>query len=111
VQSSCNYPTLFLRNIASLLSEHVTDGTFLRFVQVAITDLPGRESEPSHKLFDGPVDQSSGPVHSDPYPNTDSPGEVAECSAGNEPFVKHAVIGNPPGNVGRTTEVTIRSTK
>ncbi len=111
VQSVCNYPTLFLRNVASLLSEHVTDGTFLRFVQVAITDLPGRESEPSHKLYTGPVDQSSGPVHSDPYPNTASPGEVAECSAGNEPFVKKAVVGNPSVNVGKKTEVTTRSTK
>jgi virulence factor Mce-like protein len=111
VQSSCNYATIFLGNIASLLSEHVTDGTFLRFVQVAITDLPGRESGPSHTLYRGKVVQSSGPVHADPYPNTDSPGEVAECSAGNEPFPRHAVVGNPPGNVGRTTEVTTRSTK
>jgi ABC-type transporter Mla subunit MlaD len=111
VQSVCNYPTLFLANTANLLSEHVTDGTFLRFVQVAITDLPGRESEPSHKLYDGPVDQASGPVHSDPYPNTASPGEVDECSAGNEPFVKHAVVGNPSVNVGHKTEVTTRSTK
>lgn len=109
VQSSCNYVTLFLRNVSSLLSEHVSQGTFLRFVQIAITDLPGRESEPSHKAFTGPVKQSSGPIHVDPYPNTDSPGEPAECSAGREPFVKGAVVGNPPGNVGLSTEKTKRS--
>ena len=111
VQATCNYPTLFLSNIASLLSEHVSDGTFLRFVQVAITDLPGRESQPSQKLYTGPVAQSSGPVHSDPYPNTASPGEVQECSAGNEPFLHQAVVGNPPGDVGTTTEKTTRSAK
>ncbi len=111
VQTTCNYTTLFLSNIANLLSEHVSDGTFLRFVQVAITDLPGRESEPSHKLYTGKVDESSGPVHSDPYPNTASPGEVRECSAGNEPFPDHAVVGNPAGNVGTTTLKTTRSTK
>ena len=110
VQSSCNYVTLFLRNTASLLSEHVTNGSFLRFVQIAITDLPGRESQPSSKLYTGKFVQSSGPVHVNPYPNTDSPGQVAECSAGNEPFPQHAVIGNPSGNVGHLTEKTKRST-
>ena len=111
VQSSCNYVTLFLRNISSLLSEHVSQGTFLRFVQVAITDLPGRESQPSHQAYTGPVNQSSGPIHVNPYPNTDSPGQPAECSAGREPFVPGAVVGNPPGNVGLATEKTTRSTK
>ena len=111
VQSSCNYVTLFLRNTASLLSEHVSEGTFLRFVQIAITDLPGRESQPSSKLYTGKAVQSSGPVHVNPYPNTDSPGQVAECSAGNEPFPHHAVIGNPTGNVGHLTEKTTRSAK
>ena len=107
VQSGCNYVTLFLRNVSSLLSEHVSQGGFLRFVQIAITDLPGRESEPSHTLYTGKKDQSSGPVHADPYPNTDSPGEVQECSAGHESFVNgKAVVGNPPGNVGDTTEAT-----
>jgi virulence factor Mce-like protein len=109
VQSSCNYVTLFLSNTANLLSEHVSDGTFLRFVQVSIDDLPGRESEPSHKLFTGKTSEYSGPVHSDPYPNTDSPGEVKECSAGNEGFTPNALVGNPTGDVGRTTEKTTRS--
>ena len=111
VQSSCNYVTLFLRNTASLLSEHVSEGTFLRFVQIAITDLPGRESGPSSRPYTGKFVQSSGPIHVNPYPNTDSPGQVAECSAGNEPFPHHAVVGNPAGNVGHLTEKTTRSAK
>ena len=106
VQATCNYPALFLRNTASLLSEHVTDGTFLRFVQVSISDIPGLESEPSHKLYTGKTGHGFGPVHVNAYPNTDSPGQTPECSAGNEPFPHKAVIGNPPGNVGLTTEKT-----
>lgn len=111
VQSTCNYVTLFLRNVSSLLSEHVSEGTFFRFVQIAIQDVPGDESEPSHTIYDGPQTGSSGPLHSDAYPNTASPGEVAECSAGNEPFTSHLSVGNPAGNVGKTTELTTRSTK
>ena len=40
-QSTCNYVTLFLRNTQSLLSEHVSQGALLRFVQIAIDDVPG----------------------------------------------------------------------
>ena len=109
VQASCNYVTLFLRNIASTLSEHTDQGTFLRFVPLSIDDLPGRESVPSHRPYTGPPGPSSGPLHVNPYPNTDSPGETPECAAGNEPYsASHAVIGNPPGNVGLGTEKTSR---
>jgi hypothetical protein len=46
-------------------------------------------------------------VHTDPYPNTVSPGQVPECSAGNEPYSGSAPrLGNPAGNVGATTETT-----
>jgi ABC-type transporter Mla subunit MlaD len=110
MQTSCNYVTLFLRNVSSLLSEHVSQGTLLRFVQVAIDDLPGHESVPSSRPYTGPASSASGPLHVDPYPNTDSPGQTAECSAGNEPYpAGHAVIGNPAGNVGLNTEQTKRS--
>jgi hypothetical protein len=51
-----------------------------------------------------------GPIHVDPYPNTDSPGQRAECSAGNEPYSPYQyVIGNPSVNVGTKTETTTRS--
>jgi ABC-type transporter Mla subunit MlaD len=107
VQSSCNYVTLFLRNISSLLSEHVTQGTFLRFVPLSI--LPGTNSQngPSHQVSQLPVGKDSGPLHSNPYPYTDSPGQPAECAAGNETFkANQVVIGNPPGNLGVKTEKT-----
>jgi ABC-type transporter Mla subunit MlaD len=107
VQASCNYVTLFLRNIQSLLSEHVTQGTFLRFVPLSI--LPGTNSQngPSHDVSQLPVGKDSGPLHSNPYPYTDSPGQPAECAAGNETFkANQVVIGNPPGKLGLKTEKT-----
>jgi ABC-type transporter Mla subunit MlaD len=110
VQSSCNYVTLFLRNISSLLSEHVTQGTFLRFIPIAIDDLPGNESEPSHRLYTGPATNGSGAVHSNPYPYTDSPGQPAECAAGNETYNAHqAVTGNPAGKLALATEKTTKA--
>ncbi len=42
VQASCNYVTLFLRNLASTLSDPVATGTRLRFNFVAIDDVLGR---------------------------------------------------------------------
>ncbi|HTU98240.1 MAG TPA: MlaD family protein [Solirubrobacteraceae bacterium] len=109
VQSTCNYVTLFLRNSQSLLSEHVSQGSLLRFVQIAIDDVPGYESEPSSAPFTGTsTGHASGPLHVDPYPNTASPGQTRECSAGNEPYPQKAVIGNPAGNVGIRTEQTTR---
>jgi ABC-type transporter Mla subunit MlaD len=109
VQSTCNYVTLFLRNGQSVLSEHVQQGALLRFVQIAIDDVPGYESEPSQTAFTGSsTGSASGPLHVDPYPNTASPGESRECSAGNEPYPNKAVLGNPAGNVGIKTEKTTR---
>lgn len=109
-QSTCNYVTLFLRNISSALSDPIGTGTVLRFVLLSISDAPGSEAEPSSGpyLTNNPaagVDQA--PLHADPYPNTDAPGETAECSAGNERYSPdRAQIGNPSRNVGRETETT-----
>jgi ABC-type transporter Mla subunit MlaD len=113
VQASCNYVTLFLRNAANLLSERSANGTTLRFLLVAIDDVVGGESGPSQVPYTtpdtSPTDEH-GPLHTNPYPNTASPGQPAECSAGNEPFsAAHAAIGNPAGNVGLKTETTARS--
>ena len=79
---------------------------------MTIDDLPGRESQPSSKVYTGPASATSGPLHVNPYPNTDAPGQTPECSAGNEPFINgKAVIGNPPGNLGLQTESTKASGK
>ena len=110
VQSSCNYVTLFLRNVASVLSENTASGTSLRFSIVAIDDVLGGEAVPSTHPYTTPVTDpraEHGPLHVNAYPNTDSPGETAECEAGNEPYSgAAAVIGNAPGNQGLKTEST-----
>ncbi|MGH2915123.1 MAG: MlaD family protein [Solirubrobacteraceae bacterium] len=110
-QATCNYVTLFLRNTESLLSEHVSQGALLRFVQVAVTDAPGFESSPSSKAYTGPVGPSSGPLHVNPYPNTDAPGESPECAAGNEHYdTSQAELTNPPGRLGTKTQQVTPST-
>ncbi len=113
VQSSCNYVTLFLRNIASTLSENVKTGTALRFNLVVIEDKLGSEAVPSQKPYTVPQTRNGaeiGPIHVNPYPNTDSPGETPECAAGNERYSGAGpLFGNPPGNVGLKTEKTKRS--
>ena len=114
-QTTCNYVTLFLRNTADLLSLPVSTGTRLRFSAVAIDDVLGAESVPSQKVFTTPDPNQAdahGPLHVDPYPNTAAPGQVHECSAGNEPYSDlHPTIGNPAGNVGITTEKTKKGTR
>jgi phospholipid/cholesterol/gamma-HCH transport system substrate-binding protein len=114
VQSSCNYVTLFLRNLASLLSESTSSGTALRFSLVAIDDVLGGESVPSSHPYTTPVTvptDEHGPLHVNPYPNTDSPGQTAECEAGNETYSGAAAdIGNEPGNQGLKTDATTPKT-
>jgi ABC-type transporter Mla subunit MlaD len=114
VQSTCNYVTLFLRNLASSLSDNTGTGTVLRFVLVAIdNDIPGGEAAPSSTPFTSTSTAGGtkhGPLHFNAYPNTDSPGQSAECAAGNEPYSPdQALIGNPSKNVGTATEKTTRS--
>jgi ABC-type transporter Mla subunit MlaD len=115
VQSSCNYVTLFLRNIASLLSENTSSGTSLRFSLVAIDDVLGGEAVPSSHPYTTPVTGSRaehGPLHVNPYPNTHSPGQPAECEAGNEPYSgATAAIGNVPGNQGLKTGTATQANK
>ncbi|HWE32151.1 MAG TPA: MlaD family protein [Solirubrobacteraceae bacterium] len=112
VQASCNYVTLFLRNIGSSLAENLVTGTALRFNLVTIDDVPGAESVPSQKPYTTPDLTSAdehGPIHVNPYPNTNSPGQTPECAAGNEPYSgRGALIGNPAGNVGLKTQTTTR---
>jgi len=79
----------------------------MRFVQIAITDGPGYESSPSSRVYTGPAGNASGPLHVNPYPDTDSPGQPAACAAGNETYhPTHAVLGNPPGTLPLSTEKT-----
>ena len=119
VQATCNYVTLFLRNTAGVLSQHTPNGGVLSFLPIAIRPSAAVNkrfpSQPASGAYTGPALNSTelgnvGPLNSNPYPNTASPGQTRECAAGNEPYnTSKAVVGNPPGNVGIKTEKTTRS--
>jgi virulence factor Mce-like protein len=102
-QLQCNYATLWFRNVSSLLSEGDSHGTWQRFIIIATPQGPNNEGGPSSAPANGPT--SDNYLHSNPYPNTASPGQVKECEAGNEPFRPgRKVIGNVPGKQPAATE-------
>ncbi len=117
-QTTCNYLTLFFRNIASLLSQGTGVGTMAR-VGITFSPLgPNAEGGPSSAPANGGSQavNSTTPVvpnnflHFNPYPNVGGPGQPKECEAGNEKFIAgQTVIGNVPGNSGTTHDVTTRS--
>jgi hypothetical protein len=114
VQTSCNYVTLMLRNLSSSLSDPSGTGTVLRVLLVVVQDVKGDEAVPSSVPFTqvGTIGSGQyGPLHSNPYPYTDSPGQPRACAAGNEQYSPaSAQIGNPKGKVSGKTEQTATST-
>jgi virulence factor Mce-like protein len=108
-QTTCNYATIFLRNIASLLSEGDRNGNYQRFLVVsAPTDPitfengPNNEAGPSDAPANGPGRHNH--LHVNMYPNTAAPGQERECEAGNERYATgRTVIGNTSGNQGLKT--------
>jgi phospholipid/cholesterol/gamma-HCH transport system substrate-binding protein len=111
-QATCNYVTLFLRNIASSLAEDVGTGTALRFNLVTIDDVLGGEAVASQKPFLTPNTSSTdehGPLHANPYPETAAPGQSNTCAAGNEKYTgTKAQIGAPFALISTKTEPTTR---
>jgi virulence factor Mce-like protein len=112
-QSVCNYATLLFRNATQLFS--VGDGiaTGQRFLVMSSAGGPNNETSPASKPASTSGNETnpagfadSNFLHSNPYPNTASPGQhPRECEAGNEPYIdKQVVIGNVPGNQGIKTE-------
>jgi ABC-type transporter Mla subunit MlaD len=115
-QSVCNYATLLFRNAEQLFSIGDGTGTGQRFLVMSSPGgLPNNETSPSSAP---PNSNSSATIpgqqlnseanflHSNPYPNTASPGQhPRECEAGNENYIAgKKVIGNSPGNQGIVTE-------
>lgn len=102
-QTVCNYVTLFFRNISSLLSEGDRNGTWQRFIIVATPQGPNSEGGPSSAPANGPTVDNH--LHTNPYPNTASPGQPRECESGNEPYLAgRTVTGNVPGTQQARTE-------
>ena len=110
-QTICNYASLWFRNVASLLSEGDTNGTGQRFIVVAAPNGPNNEGGPSSAPANGgaPGAQDNY-LHTNPYPNTASPGQPRECEAANETYdVGKTTVGNDPGNNGTAHDVTKRN--
>jgi ABC-type transporter Mla subunit MlaD len=104
-QLQCNYVALWFRNVSSLLSEGDRNGTWQRFTIIATPLGPNNEGFPASAPADGPTVENH--LHSNPYPNTASPGQPRECEAANEPYLPgETVIGNVPGTQPATTEDT-----
>jgi ABC-type transporter Mla subunit MlaD len=103
-QTTCNYATLWFRNIASHLSEGDRTGTWQRFIIVATPQGPNSESGPSSAPANGPTDDNH--LHVNNYPNSAAPGQSDhECEGGNEPYyVGQTTIGHIPGNQGLKTD-------
>src|SRR3712207_8448637 len=55
LQATCNYVTLWFRNVASLLSEGDNNGTWQRFIIVSAPTGPNNEGGPSDRPANGPV--------------------------------------------------------
>ena len=118
-QTTCNYVSLFFRNIQEVFSEGDSIGTFLRFGILGMPQNPNSEAGPSSAPANGPaVDRNKEPLrddsflHSNPYPNTASPGQPKECEAGNEKYLPgRQVIGNQPETQPAKTEPTKRRLK
>jgi ABC-type transporter Mla subunit MlaD len=109
VQTTCNYVTLLFRNAASHLSEGDANGTWQRFTIIPTIPLVSNLYDSTNNEIGPASAPANGPgrfnfLHSNPYPNTASPGQTKECEAGNERFVEgRQMIGNPPGNQGTRT--------
>ena len=113
-QSVCNYATLLLRNASSLFSIGDGIGTGQRFLVMSSPGGPNNETSPSsapankagNETNPGSIYPEANFLHSNPYPNTASPGQhPRECEAGNEKYiVGKKVIGNVPGNQGIKTQ-------
>jgi virulence factor Mce-like protein len=126
-QVTCNYGTLFFRNLASATSESDVVGSMLRVQPLALPhNRPNSESGPASTPANGPAPQTTPSypgqdlsrersrqrdsfLHSNPYPNTAAPGQDVECEAANEGYSRSAGNGDNQqaiGNVAGATLVT-----
>lgn len=113
-QTTCNYLTIAFRNLASASSEGNPLGNWINAIAFQTPSGPNSEGGPASAPANSPEPEderfllSSGGqanhLHSNPYPNTASPGQPKECEAGNERYeVGVTRIGNTPRNDGIKT--------
>jgi len=108
-QTTCNYLSITFRNLANASSEDNGLGGWIN--AIAFQPPEGRNNEggqasapasgePNNSGVSDPLNH----LHSNPFPNTASPGQPNECEAGNERYESGKTrIGNTPRNDGIKT--------
>jgi virulence factor Mce-like protein len=105
-ETVCKYASILVQNLYGVVSDGNEFGSWQRFIVFDVPKGPNSEGSPSSAPANGGGPDNKNYLHSNPYPNTASPGQTRECEAGNEPYaVGRRVIGNPPGNQGTATRV------
>ncbi|HET7485963.1 MAG TPA: hypothetical protein VFJ64_11400, partial [Solirubrobacterales bacterium] len=115
-QTTCNYLTIAFRNLASASSEGSPLGNWINAIAFQAPNGPNSEGRPASAPANGPEESAeeqkslitgegkANHLHSNPYPNTDAPGQPKECEAGNEHYeIGVTKIGNTPRNDGIVT--------
>jgi hypothetical protein len=109
-QTTCNYLSLAFRNLANASGEDNGLGGWLNVIAFQPALGVNSEGGPASAPANGgePAGANKGiplnHLHSDPYPNTASPGQPKECEAGNEHYETGVTrIGNTPRNDGIKT--------
>jgi len=113
-QSTCNYLTIAFRNLANATGEGNDLGGWVNAIAFQTPSGPNSEGRPASAPANGPEpanerfllagEGKANHLHSNPYPNTASPGQPKECEAGNEVYKKGVtMIGNTPRNDGFKT--------
>ena len=109
-QTTCNYLTIAFRNLASASSEDNGTGGWFNVIAFEPPEGTNSEGGPASAPANGgesPGANAGEPLnhlHSNPYPNTDAPGQPEECEAGNERYEMGVTrIGNTPRKDGIKT--------
>jgi phospholipid/cholesterol/gamma-HCH transport system substrate-binding protein len=115
-QTTCNYLTIDFRNLSSASSEGNSLGNWINAISYQAPNGPNSEGRPASAPANGPEETKeerktlingegkANHLHSNPYPNTDAPGQPKECEAGNEHYeIGVTRIGNTPRNDGIVT--------
>lgn len=103
-QTTCNYLTIAFRNLASASGEGNGLGNWLNAIAFQTPEGPNSEGGPASAPANGGGLDRKNHLHSNPYPNTASPGQPKECEAGNEVYEAGVTrIGNTPRNDGIQT--------
>ena len=102
-ETVCNYASVLAANLYGVVSDGNDLGAWQRFIVFDVPKGPNSEGSPASAPANGGGDGKNF-LHSNPYPNTASPGQPRECEAGNETYrAGKLVIGNVPGNQGTST--------